>query len=59
MDYALWTRPAIALYILQRYGLRFPVRTLGHFLRRGEAQAWTLVNPSIEAAQVFAARPPI
>jgi transposase len=34
MDFALWTRPAIALYILKRYGVKLPVRTLGHYLRR-------------------------
>ena len=34
MDFALWTRPVIAQYIVERYGIKLPVRTLGHYLKR-------------------------
>jgi transposase len=34
MDFALWTRPVIAQYILERYGIKLPVRTLGNYLKR-------------------------
>lgn len=34
MPFALWTRAAIGTLIRQRYGLRLPVRTIGHYLRR-------------------------
>jgi transposase len=34
MPFALWTRDAISQLILDRYGLRLPVRTMGEYLRR-------------------------
>jgi transposase len=34
MPFALWTRAAIGALILQRYGIRMPVRTIGHYLKR-------------------------
>jgi transposase len=34
MDFALWTRPVIAQYIVERYGIKLPVRTLGNYLKR-------------------------
>jgi len=34
MPFALWTRPAISELIERRYGVRLPVRTLGHYLKR-------------------------
>lgn len=34
MPFALWTRAAIGVLIQQRYGLRMPVRTIGHYLKR-------------------------
>src|SRR5688500_6719695 len=34
MPFALWTRAAIGELIRQRYGLRLPVRTIGHYLQR-------------------------
>lgn len=34
MPFALWTRRAVGQLILQRYGIRMPVRTIGHYLRR-------------------------
>lgn len=34
MPFALWTRAAIGELIRQRYGVRLPVRTIGHYLRR-------------------------
>lgn len=34
MPFALWTRAAIGALIQQRYGLRMPVRTIGHYLQR-------------------------
>ena len=34
MPFALWTRAAIGALLRQRYGVRLPVRTIGHYLRR-------------------------
>lgn len=34
MPFALWTRAAIAELIRRRYGVRLPVRTMGHYLKR-------------------------
>ena len=34
MGFALWTRPVISQYIAERYGIKLPVRTLGHYLKR-------------------------
>ncbi|MGH3515676.1 MAG: IS630 family transposase [Pseudonocardiaceae bacterium] len=34
MPFALWTRAAIGALIQQRYGVRMPVRTIGHYLKR-------------------------
>lgn len=34
MPFALWTRPVIGRFITQRFGIRLPVRTLGHYLKR-------------------------
>ena len=34
MPFALWTRPAIAQFISERFGIKLPVRTLGHYLKR-------------------------
>lgn len=34
MPFALWTRAAIGRLIRQRYGVRMPVRTIGHYLKR-------------------------
>ena len=34
MPFALWTRAAIGELIRQRYGVRLPVRTIGHYLKR-------------------------
>lgn len=34
MPFALWTRAAVGQLIRQRFGLRMPVRTIGHYLRR-------------------------
>jgi transposase len=34
MPFALWTRIAISDLIATRYGIRLPVRTLGHYLKR-------------------------
>lgn len=34
MPFALWTRAAIGVLIQQRYGVRMPVRTIGHYLHR-------------------------
>lgn len=34
MPFALWTRPVIARFIEQRFNIRLPVRTLGHYLKR-------------------------
>lgn len=34
MPFALWTRAAIGALIHQRYGVRMPVRTIGHYLKR-------------------------
>src|SRR5690349_16152266 len=32
LAFALWTRGAIAQLVRQRYGVRLPVRTVGHYL---------------------------
>jgi len=34
MPFVLWTRAAIGELIRQRYGVRLPVRTIGHYLKR-------------------------
>jgi transposase len=34
MPFALWTRQAIANLIQDRYGIKIPVRTMGHYLKR-------------------------
>jgi transposase len=34
MPFALWTRAAIGVLIRNRYGVRMPVRTIGHYLKR-------------------------
>jgi transposase len=34
MPFALWTRAAIGELIRRRYGVRLPVRTIGHYLKR-------------------------
>ena len=34
MTFALWTRIAIGELIRARYGVRLPVRTIGHYLKR-------------------------
>ena len=34
MPFALWTRAAIGALIEQRFGVRMPVRTIGHYLQR-------------------------
>lgn len=34
MPFALWTRAAVGTLIQQRYGIRMPVRTIGHYLKR-------------------------
>lgn len=34
MPFALWTRAAIGALIQRRYGVRMPVRTIGHYLAR-------------------------
>jgi transposase len=34
MPFALWTRPVISQFIEKRFGIRLPVRTLGHYLKR-------------------------
>lgn len=34
LPFALWTRAAIGELIRQRYGVRLPVRTIGHYLQR-------------------------
>jgi transposase len=34
MPFALWTRAAIGALIHQRFGIRMPVRTIGHYLKR-------------------------
>ncbi len=34
LPFALWTRAAIGQLMQARYGLRMPVRTIGHYLRR-------------------------
>ena len=34
LDFALWTRPVIRLFIHEKFGILLPVRTLGHYLKR-------------------------
>jgi|APFre7841882793_1041355.scaffolds.fasta_scaffold17995_1 transposase len=34
MPFALWTRPVISQFIAKRFGIKLPVRTLGHYLKR-------------------------
>ena len=34
LPFALWTRPVIGQFIAERFGIRLPVRTLGHYLKR-------------------------
>lgn len=34
MPFALWSRAAIGALIRRRYGVRMPVRTIGHYLKR-------------------------
>jgi transposase len=34
MPYALWTRSAVGLLIAKQYGVKLPVRTVGHYLKR-------------------------
>lgn len=34
LPYALWSRAAVAELIADRFGLRVPVRTMGHYLKR-------------------------
>lgn len=34
MPFALWTRAAIGELVRRRYGVRLPVRTIGHYLKR-------------------------
>jgi transposase len=34
LPFALWTRPVIRQFIHERFGIRLPVRTLGHYLKR-------------------------
>jgi transposase len=34
MEFALWTRAAIGELIHDRFGIRLPVRTIGHYLKR-------------------------
>lgn len=34
LPFALWTRPVIGRFIQERFGIRLPVRTLGHYLKR-------------------------
>lgn len=34
LPFALWTRAAIGQLIQRRYGVRLPVRTIGHYLKR-------------------------
>jgi len=34
MPFALWTRPAIGALIQAKFGIRMPVRTIGHYLKR-------------------------
>ncbi len=34
MPFALWTRAAIGELMQQRFGIRMPVRTIGHYLKR-------------------------
>lgn len=34
MPFALWTRSAVGQLIFERYGIRMPVRTIGHYLKR-------------------------
>ena len=34
LGFALWTRPAVALLVLQEFGIELPVRTMGEYLKR-------------------------
>jgi len=34
MDFALWTREAVLVYIREHFGVNMPVRTVGEYLRR-------------------------
>jgi len=34
LPFALWTRKAVAQLLQKRFGLRLPVRTMGHYLKR-------------------------
>ncbi len=34
MPFALWTRAAIGVLMQERFGVRMPVRTIGHYLKR-------------------------
>lgn len=34
LPFALWTRPVIRQFIQERLGIKLPVRTLGHYLKR-------------------------
>lgn len=34
MDFALWTREAVLVYIREHFGIEMPVRTVGEYLRR-------------------------
>ena len=34
MDFALWTREAVLIYIREHFGIEMPVRTVGEYLKR-------------------------
>lgn len=34
MPYALWTRAAVGELVAQQFGIKLPVRTVGHYLKR-------------------------
>lgn len=34
MDFALWTREAVLVYIREHFGIKMPVRTVGEYLKR-------------------------
>lgn len=34
MDFALWTREAVLVYIREYFGIEMPVRTVGEYLKR-------------------------
>jgi len=34
MPYALWTRDAVQLFVKEIYGDDFPMRMIGHYLKR-------------------------